>query len=152
MHIYICMRVCVYVQRYTCVCVGGWVTPRCVCASSPCWPGSAWSWFFLTDRSSGPSWSAMSSLLRTGFCAEATAAPPPPLLVPVPLLKADTEAAAAVGLRPGPGVEDGEEEAEEGGEAGGGGGPGGERGAGARDAVLGRLWSFMVPLGGGESS
>lgn len=95
----------------------------------------------------------MSSLLRTGFCAEATAVPPPPLLVPVPLLKAETEAVAAeVGLRPGPGVEDGEEEADDGGELGVGSGPLGERGAGARDAVLGRLWSFMVPLGRGDSS
>lgn len=67
------------------------------------------------------------------------------------MLKAETEAVAAeVGLRPGPGVEDGEEEADDGGEPGVGGGPAGERGA--RDAVLGRLWSFMVPLGGGESS
>lgn len=84
----------------------------------------------------------MSSLLRTGFWAEATAVPPPP-----PLLKAETEAVAAEGgLRPGPGVEDGEEEADEGGE------PGVEHGGGARDALLGRLWSFMAPLGGGESS
>lgn len=104
---------------------------------SPCWHGSGSSWVFLRDKSSGPSWSAMSSLLRTGFCAEATAVPPPPLL------KAETEAVAAeVGLRPGLGVEDGEEEADD----------GVEHGGGARGAVLGRLWSFMVPLGGGESS
>lgn len=92
----------------------------------------------------------MRSLLRTGFCAEAAAVL---LLVPVPLLQAGAEAAAAeVGLRPGPGVGDGEEEADDGGELGAGRGPGGEHGARARDAALGRLWSFMVPLGRGESS
>lgn len=83
--------------------------------------------------------------------------PPPPLLDPVPLLHVGGEAAAAaavaeVGLRPGPGVGDGEEEADDGGELGAGRGPGGEHGAGARDAALGRLWSFMMPLGRGESS
>lgn len=73
---------------------------------------------------------------------DATAVPPPP-----PLLKAETEAVAVeAGLRPSPGVEDGEEEAEDGGEAGA------EQGGGARGAVLGRLWSFMAPLGRGESS
>lgn len=99
----------------------------------------------------------MRSLLRTGFCAEATAVPPPPpSLLPVPLLlwvQADAEAAAAVaeaGLRPGPG--DGEEEADDGGELGASRGPGGEEGAIARDAALGRVWSFMVPLGRGGSS
>lgn len=123
---------------------------------SPCWLGSGSSSLFLTERSSGPSWSAMRSLLRTGFCAEAAAVPPPPppLLAPVPLLQADAEAAAVVelGLRPGLGVGDGEEEADDGGELGAGRDPGGEHGAGARDATLGRLWSFMVPLGRGESS
>lgn len=82
--------------------------------------------------------------------------PPPPLLAPVPLLLAGAEAAAAavaeLGLRPGPGVGDGEEEADDGGELDVGKGPGGEHGAGARDATLGRLWSFMMPLGRGESS
>lgn len=108
---------------------------------SPCWHGSASSWVFLTDKSSGPSWSAKSSLLRTGFWPEAPAVPP------LPLLKAETEAVAAeVGLRPRLGVEDGEEESDDGGD------PGVEHGGGARGAVLGRLWSFMVPLGGGESS
>lgn len=76
--------------------------------------------------------------------------PPPPLLVPVPLLQAAAE--AEVGLRPGPGVGDGEEEADDGGELGAGRGPGGEQWAGARDATFGRLWSFMMPLGRGESS
>lgn len=97
----------------------------------------------------------MRSLLRTGFCAEAAAVPPPPpLLAPVPLLQAEAEAAAAVelGLRPGPGVGDGEEEADDGGERGTARGAGGEQGAGARDATLSRLWSFMMPLGRGESS
>lgn len=91
----------------------------------------------------------MRSLLRTGFCAEAAAVPPPPpLLAPVPLL----QAAAEVGLRPGPRVGDGQEDADDGGEPGAGRGPGGEHGAGARDATLGRLWSFIMPLGRGESS
>lgn len=151
------------------------LTCVCVLLLSPCWPGSASAWlFFFTVRSSGPSWSAMRSLLRTGFCAEAAAvAPPPPpapapplLAPPVPLLlwvQVGAEAAAAatamaaalaeVGLRPGPGVGDGEEEADDGGELGAGRcGPGGEQGGGARDAALGRLWSFMVPLGRGRSS
>lgn len=99
----------------------------------------------------------MRSLLRTGFCAEAAAAPPPPpplLAPPVPLLlwvQDGVEATAAeAGLKPGPGVGDGEEEADDGGERGVG--PGGELGAGARDTALGRLWSFMVPLGRGGSS
>lgn len=127
--------------------------------ASPCWLGSGSSWLFLTERSSGPSWSAMRSLLRTGFCAVAAAVPPPaPLLAPVPLLQAEAEVAAAaaaeLGLRAEPGVGDGEEEeADDGGELGAGGkGPGGEHGAGARDTTLGRLWSFMMPLGRGESS
>lgn len=129
-------------NKGVCVCL-------CVLLLSPCWLGSGSSWFFLTERSSGPSWSAMRSLLRTGFCAEAAAVPPPPpLLAPVPLLQA--AAPAEVGLRPGPGVGDGEEEADDGGELGAGRGPGGE--LGARDATLGRLWSFMMPLGRGESS
>lgn len=123
-------------------------TGMCVCLISPGWLGSgSSSSFFLTDRSSGPSWSAMRSLLRTGFCAEAAAVPPPPdpLLVPVPLLlwmHVGAEAAAAAaefGLKPGPGVGEGEEEEEE---AEDGGEPGATRGA-----ALGR--SFMVPLGGG---
>lgn len=130
----------------------------------PCWLGSVSTWFFFTVRSSGPSWSVMRSLLRTGFCAEAAAVPPPPppLVAPVPLLlwvQVGAEAAAAAvallaeeGLRPSPGVGDGEEEADDGGELGAGRGPGGEQGAGARDAALGRLWSFMVPLGRGRSS
>lgn len=124
--------------------------------ASPCWLGSGSSWLFLTERSSGPSWSAMRSLLRTGFCAVAAAVPPPaPLLAPVPLLQAEAEVAAAaaaeLGLRAE--VGDGEEEADDGGELGAGGkGPGGEHGAGARDTTLGRLWSFMMPLGRGESS
>lgn len=106
-------------------------------------------------RSSGPSWSAIRSLLRTGFCAEAAAAPPPPpplLPAPVPLLLwmlAGAEV-TAVGLKPAPGVGDGEEEADDGGEPGAG--PVGEVGAGGRDTALGRLWSFMVPLGRGRSS
>lgn len=94
----------------------------------------------------------MRSLLRTGFCAEAAAAPPPP--PPVPLLlwvQEGVEATAAqAGPKPGPGVGDGEEEADDGGDRGVG--PGGELGAGARDTALGRLWSFMVPLGRGGSS
>lgn len=96
----------------------------------------------------------MRSLLRTGFCTKAPAAPPSPLLVPVPLLMAETEAVATaeVGLRPGPGFGDGEEEADDGGELDVGSGPAGECGAGARDATLGRLWSFMMPLGISESS
>lgn len=122
-------------------------------AVSPCWLGSGSSGLFLTDRSSGPSWSAMSSLLRTGFCAVAAAVPPPP----PPLLQAEVAAAAAVepGLRAELGVGDGEEEeaADDGGEVGAAGrGPGGEDGGGARDMALGRLWSFMMPLGRGESS
>lgn len=132
---------------------------RVCVGASPCWLGSASSWLFLTERSSGPSWSAMRSLLRTGFCAVAAAVPPPaPLLAPVPLLQAEAEVAAAaaaeLGLRAEPGVGDGEEEeADDGGEPGAGGkGPGGEHGAGARDTTLGRLWSFMMPLGRGESS
>lgn len=135
----------------------------CVCACallSPCWLGSGSAWFFLTVRSNGPSWSAMRSLLRTGFCAEAAAVPPPPppppLLAPVLLLlwvQASAEAAAAeVGLKHCPGVGDGEEEADDGGEFGAASGPGGELGAGARDTAFGRLWSFMVPLGRGGSS
>lgn len=82
--------------------------------------------------------------------------PPSPLVAPVPLLlwvQAGAEVAAAVvGLKPGPGVGDGEEEADDGGELGAGRGPGEELGAGARDTALGRLWSFMVPLGRGGSS
>lgn len=126
-------------------------------AVSPCWLGSGSSRLFLTDRSSGPSWSAMSSLLRTGFCAVAAAVPPPPppLLAPPPLLQAKVAAAVEPGLRAELGVGDGEEEeaADDGGEVGAAGrGPGGEDGGGARDTALGRLWSFMMPLGRGESS
>lgn len=121
---------------------------------SPCWLGSGSSGVFLTDRSSGPSWSVMSSLLRTGFCAVAAAVPPPPapLLAP-PLLQAKIAAALEPGLRAELGVGDGEEEeaADDGGEVGAAGrGPGGEDGA--RETALGRLWSFMMPLGRGESS
>lgn len=103
------------------------------------------------------SWSAMRSLLRTGFCAEAAAVPPPPppLLTPLPLLLwvqagAETAAAAEVGLKPAPGVGDGEEEADDVGELGTG--AEGELGPRARDDALGRLWSFAVPLGRGGSS
>lgn len=100
----------------------------------------------------------MSSLLRTGFCAVAAAVLPPPLplLAPPPLLQAKLAAAAAEpGLRAEPGVGDGEEEeaADDGGDVGAAGrGPGGEDGGRARDTALGRLWSFMMPLGRGESS
>lgn len=116
------------------------VVTSAVC--SPCWLGSRSAWLFLTVRSSGPSWSAMRSLLRTGFCAEAAVVIPPvtPLLTTVPL-----------GLRAGPGTGEGdEEEADDGGGLGAALGPDGERGA--RDAALGRLWSFMMPLGSGGSS
>lgn len=84
----------------------------------------------------------MRSLLRTGFCAEAAAVAPP-----VPLLLLEE-----AGVRPGPWVRDGEEEADDGGEPGTGRVLGGELGAWARDTALGRLWSFMVPLGRGGSS